>query len=125
MLRRCVEINHHVAAKNEVKRSLYGPRRRDQVQLLERNEFLQLWLRFYIPAIAAFTAQKIAFAPLRRNGSQMALLVDSCPRFRQYLCIEVGGKNSDVLCRELITERFMNCDRYRVRLFARRAGRAP
>ena len=120
-LRRCIEINHHVAAEHDVERLAQLPVRLHQVVRPEFDEARELGLDADEAAVRALAAQEMRAQPRLRQAARFRR-INAARRDREHLGVDVAR---DDLYAGAAARRLGHSHRDRVGLFAGRCGVAP
>ena len=94
-LRILVEIDHHIAAEDEIERAAERPLV-EQVEPLEGDHALQFCRHFDLARVRSPALAEPAPAALLRQSLEAVRVVDAGARPVQYVGIEIGGQDLDV-----------------------------
>jgi len=121
-LRGPVEVNHHVAAENQLAALGEGISRLEQVQVLEPDVSAQLFAHTKTALPLADPALKIPTQQFRWNRSDFFTIVNGLLRPREHARGNIRGVNRPI---PVQPEQFRQHDGQRVRFLAGGGGRAP
>ena len=118
-----VEVDHHIAAEDDIQPRLDAPLIAQQIDLAELDQIAQFVAHTYFAVVAAFASQKEAFLALQRQLFDATLGIDTSIGCGQNTGVDI--RSNDFNRWIIAAERFYRSDRQRVRLFASARRRAP
>ncbi|MNX89171.1 hypothetical protein D3C86_1211760 [compost metagenome] len=122
-LRRLVEVDDDVAAEDHVEIALEGPLRH-QVQLVERNEALDLVVNAELAATTGIDFREPLLAHGGRHGFERVVVIDPGAGLRQNLRVDIRREDFEIVIRR-IRKHGEHGERNRIGLLPVGTGRRP